>query len=86
MSGAADKYNGSRALAGTGFDHRRLAAAADAYELGTDGVSPKAVLRRGDDQWPQDTAELLNRLLAHDDTRAARLLQKLGVDMRELAC
>ncbi|MCA2214086.1 Clp protease N-terminal domain-containing protein [Jidongwangia harbinensis] len=84
-AGAADKYHGSRLLAATGFDHQRLAAAVDVYDLGTDGVSPKAILRRGDEQWPQDTAELLSRLLAHDNTRAARLLDKLGVDLRELA-
>jgi hypothetical protein len=80
----AGQYEGSRALAATGLDHRRLTAAAAAHDLGTDDVPPKALLKRGE-RWPRDTAELLRLLLAHPGNRSVRLLTALGVDLQALA-
>ncbi|GIE76600.1 hypothetical protein Aph02nite_25500 [Actinoplanes philippinensis] len=68
-------YDGSRALAEAGLDHRRLAEAATTLDLGDDAVSAKALLTR--DDWPRTTTDLLARLTANDDTRSARLLKAL---------
>ncbi|GLZ00034.1 Clp protease N-terminal domain-containing protein [Actinoplanes sp. NBRC 103695] len=76
-------YTGSRALADAGLRHDRVARLAASAELGTDAVRPSDVLRRGG-PWARNTGELLGALLAHDETRAVRLLNSLGVDVRAL--
>ncbi|WP_067498896.1 Clp protease N-terminal domain-containing protein [Actinoplanes sp. TFC3] len=78
------QYAGSRALAATGLDHRRLRQAAATHDLGTDAVAPKQLFKPGD-TWPRDTAEMLRRLLTHPGNRSVRLLDILGVNAGELA-
>jgi hypothetical protein len=77
-------HDGARVLADAGLDSGTLASAAAERELGTDAVKVKTLLRYGR-SWPAGTAELLARLLAHDDTRAVRLLRSLGADVPTLA-
>jgi hypothetical protein len=73
-------YDGGRALAAAGLDAGKLASAAASLELGTDAADATRLLKPGKD-WPDGTAELLRRLLAHDGNRAARLLRELGADV-----
>ncbi|WP_305783893.1 Clp protease N-terminal domain-containing protein [Symbioplanes lichenis] len=80
----AGQYDGAQALAGAGFDAATLADAAAARDLGSDAVEVKTLLKYGRN-WPADTAELLRRLLAHEDNRAVRLLRALDVDVPTLA-
>jgi hypothetical protein len=74
-AGAADRYNGTRALL-TDVDRDDLAAAA-AAEPGDDAVPLKSLLRNGPGR-PQDTAALLRALTSHSGTRAARVLRTVG--------
>ncbi|WP_306204655.1 Clp protease N-terminal domain-containing protein [Actinoplanes sp. RD1] len=80
----AGEYDGARALAGAGLDAGTLVEAARTRDLGSDAVEVKTLLKYGRN-WPSGTAELLSRLLAHEDNRSVRLLRALGVDVSTLA-
>jgi hypothetical protein len=77
--GAADRYDGTRALLAD-VDPDELAAAV-AAESGDDEVPLKSLLKAGP-AWPQDTAALLRAITAEPGTRAARVLRSLEGDRR----
>lgn len=68
-------YGGGAALLARGVDHHRVRAAI--RDLGPGDVPPGRILVPGPD-WTEDTAVLLERLLAHPASKAARLVAALG--------
>ncbi len=72
---ARPKYRGGQALLAAGVDQARVRAALQSAELGRDVVPMPTAL--GD--WPQDTGQILERLVCVEGNRGARLLQALGV-------
>ncbi|GAA0242289.1 hypothetical protein [Cryptosporangium japonicum] len=75
---AADKYGGGAVLAEAGVTYASALAAASSADLGTDAHTIDALAPKGP-AFPPDTADLLTRLIRTPDTRAARLLDVLGV-------
>ncbi|WP_035856452.1 hypothetical protein [Cryptosporangium arvum] len=75
---AADKYGGGAALAEAGVTYASALAAAESADLGTDAHRIDDLAPKGPD-FPRDTADLLARLIRTPDTRAARLIDVLGV-------
>jgi hypothetical protein len=70
---AQPKDNAGPALLAAGLDRDRIAAARASDELGADAVPLPGPIR----DWPQDTGQILRRLLCAEGTRSARLLAKL---------
>ncbi|GLY02842.1 hypothetical protein Acsp01_32210 [Actinoplanes sp. NBRC 101535] len=74
VHGRVEQYDGVRDLVESGLDYRSAATGSATLALGEDAVPPSRLLRPGAD-WPRDTAELLRRLMQHQDNRSARLIQ-----------
>jgi hypothetical protein len=79
---AEHRYDGGRLLADSGVRYRDASSAARtrAGELGSDPRPAKTYAPSGD-EYPQTTGELLDAITRDGDTRAARLLRILGVDV-----
>ncbi|MET0425967.1 MAG: Clp protease N-terminal domain-containing protein [Actinoplanes sp.] len=73
-----EQYDGVAALVAAGLDHRAAAEASAALDPAGDAVPPKRLIQRGE-SYPRNTQELLDRLLAHEDNRSARLLRAAGI-------
>lgn len=74
------KYGGGQALLAAGVDHARVRAVLETTDLGQDSVPLPAQM--GD--WPQDTRQILQRLVCVEGNRGARALKALGVTEADL--
>jgi hypothetical protein len=74
-AGARQHYGAAEDLLSRGVDHQRVRA----VELDDrwDAVPPATILKPGPD-WTDDTRLMLERLTAHPDNRATRLLAAIG--------
>lgn len=79
---AQDRYDGGQLLTAAGVRHgdARSAARTHAAELGFDPRPVKAYAPPGD-RYPRTTGELLDAITRDGDTRAARLLRILGLEV-----
>ncbi|MBT0769536.1 hypothetical protein KIH74_11430 [Kineosporia sp. J2-2] len=73
------RYGGGRTLLAAGIDHDRVRAAM-AGPAGPDRVP----LPGPPGDWPQDTSQILERLVCVEGNHGARVLRSLGVDPSEL--
>ncbi|GAA3594316.1 hypothetical protein GCM10022223_06690 [Kineosporia mesophila] len=74
VGGEQHRYGGGQALLAAGLDHERVRDTMAVTDLGRDAVPPPSTF--GD--WPQDTRQVLERLVRVEGNRSARLLKVLG--------
>ncbi|GLY29921.1 Clp protease N-terminal domain-containing protein [Kineosporia sp. NBRC 101731] len=77
VGGGQHRYGGGQALAAAGLDHDHVRDTMAVTDLGRDALPPPASF--GD--WPQDTRQVLERLVCVEGNRSARLLSALGVGL-----